>query len=361
MRRWLFQVHLWVGVATGLYILAVCLSGAALVFRIDMQKARYPHLFTAAAPAPLADPVQVMESVSRSYPTYRLSGVEAPTSRRPTYLAYVTKGREFLTVLIDPVSTRVLGELPDDPLIESLQRLHFDLMGGRTGRTFNGVGAACILIMCISGIVVWWPGRRQLARGFTIDLSRDWRRIVWELHRAVGIWTVGFLAMFAITGMAFVFNTAFRAAVTAVSPITISRAPLSGQPIAGQPRPTWAQMLERAQQERPGHHIARVVLPFNDRAAFLIMFSDRSPTPAGSVLSSVHLDQYSGAVLTTPESTRTVGDRVMASITPLHVGGYGGTPLRLLWFVMGLAPVLLVISGVTMWWWRVIRPRGSRP
>jgi uncharacterized iron-regulated membrane protein len=350
VRRWLLRIHFWIAVASGLYLIVVCVTGAALLFRIDMQKARYPHLFAADAMKPLADPVRVMESVSRAYPDYHLSGVEAPTSRRPTYLAYVTREGEFLTVLIDPASTRVLGELRDDPAIASLQRLHFELMGGQPGRTINGIGAACLLVMCVTGVVLWWPGRTQLARGFTVDFSRSRQRIIWELHRAAGIWSVVFLVTFAMTGMAFVFNAAFRAAVSTVSPITVSQAPRSGEPIAGPAKPTWSDMIARARQERPGRHVARVILPFDDRAAAEIMFSEYSPTPAGSLRDSVYLDQYSGAVLATSQSTRTLGDRVMASITPLHVGGFGGTALRMVWFVMGLAPAFLFVTGMTTWW-----------
>ena len=88
--RTIFPLHLWLGVLTGLYVVIVSVSGAALVFRIDMQRALHPHLFTARAPGPLAEPVAVMASVSRAYPNHQLSGVEVPTTSRPTYLAYVT-------------------------------------------------------------------------------------------------------------------------------------------------------------------------------------------------------------------------------------------------------------------------------
>ena len=70
MRRLLVQVHLWVGVASGLYIVVVCLTGAALVFRIDLQRARHPQLFTARASGLLADPVRVMERVGGAYPDH---------------------------------------------------------------------------------------------------------------------------------------------------------------------------------------------------------------------------------------------------------------------------------------------------
>ena len=106
-----------------------------------------------------------MESVSRAYPGHNLSGVDAPTTARPTYLAYVTTPGQFATVLIDPVSAEVLGELPENSMVRTLQDLHYDLLAGRTGRTVNGAGAAAILVMGITGACIWWPGREDVAPG----------------------------------------------------------------------------------------------------------------------------------------------------------------------------------------------------
>jgi uncharacterized iron-regulated membrane protein len=360
VRRFLFLVHRWVGVAIGLYISLVCLTGAALVFRIDMQRARHPHLFTPGTQGPLVDPVDVLERVRHAYPGHRLSGVEAPTSRRPTYLAYATRDRDVLTVLIDPATAAILGELPEDGLVQSIQQLHFNLMGGGTGRTLNGIGAGFILVMCVTGVVLWWPGRRHWPRGFVGDVGRDTRRVIWELHRATGAWTVGFLALFAITGLSLAFPSGFRSAVNAVSPITVRQAPVSSAADVNGSRPAWREMIARARQARPAEHVARVVLPFNERAPFLVMFSTRSPTPAGSGLSPVYLDQFSGELLGAGAwSAPTAGDLIMSWTTPLHVGGFGGAAIRWVWFVFGVAPSLLFVTGVTMWWTRVDRPRSA--
>jgi len=143
--------------------------------------------------------------------------------------------------------------------------------------------------------------------------------------------------------------------VQALSPISVSRPPLSSDGAGRGPRLP-REIIARARQEKPGQHVARVVMPFNDKAAFLIMFSASSPTPAGSELSSVYVDQYSGEVLAAPPAARTAGDIVMAWVTPLHVGGFGGAPVRWLWFVLGLAPPLLFFSGSVIWWTRVVRP-----
>lgn len=97
-RRVLFQLHLWIGVITGLYIAVVCTTGAALVFRIDLQRALRPDLFTPKASGPPAHPADIMDSVKRAFPDDRVSGVDAPTTGRPTYLAYSSQGTRFRTL-----------------------------------------------------------------------------------------------------------------------------------------------------------------------------------------------------------------------------------------------------------------------
>lgn len=359
MRRLLFQVHSWLGVVAGLYIVIVSASGAALVFRIDMQRALHPSLFTPAASGPLADPVAVMNSVTRAYPQHRLSGVDAPTTLRPTYLAYVTSESEFRTVLIDPVSTAVLGELPEHAGIRALQNLHYNLLGGRTGRTINGVGALIILVLCASGLVLWWPGARQWRRGLTVDFSREGPRILWELHRAVGIWSVAFIALTAATAVSFVFPAGFRALINRISPLTIVRAPQSSAPSPMAAPPGWQQLIDRARDHAGGRPVARVVLPFGERGAFLVMFADRSPTPAGSELMPIYLDRHTGERLAATAAARTWGDAVMARMTPLHVGGVGGQAGRITWFVLGLSPAVLFVTGLATWWRRVARSRSA--
>jgi uncharacterized iron-regulated membrane protein len=363
LRGVLFQVHLWVGVVVALYVSIVCVTGAALVFRIDLQRAVHPHLFTPGADGPPVDPAAVMERVRDEYPGGRLSGVDAPTTARPTYLAYVTSGERFATVLVDPVDARVLGELPEQSIVRTLQDLHFDLLAGRTGRIVNGIGGLCLLVMCLTGLVIWWPGVGGWRRGFLVDFARGWKRAIWELHGSVGIWTVLFVAMWAVTGVYFAFPSQFRAAVNWISPVTVIRGPLSDVARAGSAPLEWRDLVERARSHvPPGRFVARVVVPSTDAAAFHVLFSAVRPTPAGTTaLTSVYLDQYTGALLAEPpRGGRSLGDTIMAWVAPLHVGSFGGVGVKVAWLVLGLAPPLLAATGLVMWWTRVVRSRWLR-
>jgi len=360
-RRALFQVHLWLGVLTGLYIFVVCATGAALVFRIDMQRAMHPDLFTPRTSGSLADPVAVMASVQKAYPESRVSGIEAPTTTRPTYLAYAVSGDRFATLLLDPVSAELLGEVPEQSFVRTLQDLHFDLLGGSRGRLVNGVGALVLLGMCVTGVVIWWPGRSNWTRSLMVDFGRQWRRVNWDLHSALGFWTVALIAMWAATGAYFVFPTPIRLAVNRISPLTNAATPQSQPAQTVASRPSWRALVDAAQRRAPGQHVARVVLPSSDTSPFLVMFSRVQPTPGNPELTSVYLDQYTGETLTVPSlARRSAGDIVMAWLTPLHVGNFGGNGIRVAWLLLGLAPPVLFVTGFIMWWTRVVRARWLR-
>jgi len=76
-------------------------------------------------------------------------------------------------------------------------------------------------------------------------------------------------------------------------------------------------------------------------------------------LMPIHLDQYTGERLAASTTARTWGDAVMSRMTPLHVGGVGGQAGRVTWFVLGLSPAVLFVTGLFVWWLRDGRPRRS--
>ena len=177
--------------AIALYVVVVSVTGAALVFRIHLQRAAHPELLTAGTDGPQADIATVLESVRDAYPGGRVAGVDAPTTVRPTHLAYVTEGGRFHTVLIDPVTAEVLGELP-----ELLRGAHTAGPALRPPRrpppaaSSTASAALCLLLLCLTGVFVWWPERGGWRRALSVDWRRPWRRVTWELHGAVGVWTL---------------------------------------------------------------------------------------------------------------------------------------------------------------------------
>lgn len=341
------------------YFVVVSATGAVLVFRIHLQRLAFPHLF-AASDGPTAAPGVVLNALRTAYPDATVAGIDAPTTQRPTYLGYVARQGAFVTVLMDPVDGRILGELPEQSWVRWLQELHYNLLAGRFGRSVNGGGAIALLLMCVTGIVASWPARGQIRRTFTVALSRGWTRALFDSHRAVGIWSLALMVMWCVTGLYFAFPASIRSAVDAVSPLTRPQVP-KVQPIpSGMPQLSWDALLERAQHELPMGYIARVVVPSTTGASFQVFISKQQPTVAGATLEGVRLDPYTGRRIDPPVETGvSVGDTIIASMGPLHTASFGSMPVKVLWAIVGLAPLVLVVTGVTTWVGRRLRRRRA--
>jgi uncharacterized iron-regulated membrane protein len=164
IRKLVFQLHLWSGILLGFYVVVVCASGSAIVFRNDVYD-------------------------------WLESGGKA--------VAY--KGALY-------------------HWLSWLGKLHGSLLMDSTGMNANAVGGFLTAALCLTGIIVWWPGLGTWRRALTIYATAGWKRFVFDLHSIVGFWTFAVLLMWGLTGGYFVFPQPFRAAITLFTPIDAPRA-----------------------------------------------------------------------------------------------------------------------------------------
>lgn len=221
LRKALFQVHLWSGIGVGLYIVAVCISGSALVYRNELRAAfePQPRFVTVAGTRMSAD--DLTASVTRAYPEHTVSRIiEREDPARATTVT-LDRGGKRLQILFDPYTGADLGHrLPAGYRFTTwLLDLHDNLLYADTGRRVNGVGAILLTLLSLTGAVIWWPGIRSWQRSLTIDVRANWRRFNWSLHSAIGFWSVLFVFMWGVTGIYLTFPEPFTAVADAIEPV----------------------------------------------------------------------------------------------------------------------------------------------
>ncbi|MGE0445155.1 MAG: PepSY-associated TM helix domain-containing protein [Vicinamibacterales bacterium] len=200
MRQGLVRVHRWTGLVAGLYLFAIGLSGSVLAFRPELQARLFPQFFTVPhTGAPTASETTVAASVRARYPGYRYGVIEPPTAARNTFRTFVAQGDVIETVFADPYSGEVIGALPREGWLYSVQELHYNLLLGRPGIPLNGVGAASLVLMSVTG--------------FAVGFGRSGSRRIWELHRQAGLWSSAFLLMWGVTGVYFMFPAEIQALI----------------------------------------------------------------------------------------------------------------------------------------------------
>lgn len=270
-RRVIFQLHLWAGLILGVYIVVVCASGSVLVFRNDIYDVFEKWLKNG--------------TVTQETPLVRY-----------TYLLMRWCGDLHGRLLLSPAN----------------------------GMKINAIGGFLTAAVCVTGLVVWWPGIARWRRALVVRGGVGWKRFNFDLHSALGFWTFLLLFIWGMTGGYFVFPEPFRAVINYFTPIDAPR-------VAARPVAPAASMV-------PGQN------------------SPKSTTTAGA--SAAPSPGFPPA----PRRRRplTKGGKILQWFSFLHYGNFAGWPLKVLYTILGFAPVILFGTALVMWWNRVLSPALRR-
>jgi uncharacterized iron-regulated membrane protein len=85
--------------------------------------------------------------------------------------------------------------------IEWLVNLHVSLLGGPSGHFVNALGALSLIVLTLSGAMIWWPGRRHWRRSLKIEWRARFPRITWDTHSALGFWFLPFVGLWSVSGL----------------------------------------------------------------------------------------------------------------------------------------------------------------
>jgi uncharacterized iron-regulated membrane protein len=306
VRKALFQVHLWTGIIIGVYVVVVCVSGSAVVFRNDL------------------------------YDKFEEWGHAGPT----------------------PMQTAIMH--PGYIALRWLSDLHGRLLLGSDGMWYNAIGGFITAVLCITGLVIWWPGRAKWKRALGVQRGVGWKRFNFDLHSSVGFWTFLILFVWGMTGGYFVFPEPFRAVINTFAPINppLPSAQAASQTSAQAAKQTTPQTGGASVNPRPGTQPAA---PRTAAAPGTAPAAGTAPAPGSASFSASAAAPSNGPIiLRRRRRPLTTGGKILQWFSFLHYGNFGGWPLKVLYVILGLAPALLFGTALIMWWNRVLAPMSRR-
>jgi uncharacterized iron-regulated membrane protein len=203
LRRAMFQIHLWAGLALGLYIVVLSLTGSALVYRRELN-------VWLAAPRPTFDASrkkltqdELRAAAAKAYPGYTITRIgDRVTRRNPTIEIWLERGNDKKERLFNPYTGDDLGDAVTrgELALIWVARLHDELLFDRTGKYWNGALSGVMTILVLTGLVVWWPGVSRWRRSLGVKFRGGWKRVNWDLHSAVGFWLFLFMLLWGVSG-----------------------------------------------------------------------------------------------------------------------------------------------------------------
>ena len=214
LRRASFQIHLWTGLALGLYVVVLSLTGSLLVYRIEINEWLGTPRVTLDERATPMTADEIRAAAARAYPGWTVTQVyegryEAGPGRRrrappdPTAEVLLERGDESKDRLFNPYTGADLGDSTTKSQLTLLWvvDLHNDLLMERpTGTRVNGWLSLLFTLLVVTGAIVWWPGIARWKRSVGVKMTAGWKRFNWDLHSALGFWLFGFMVLWGVSG-----------------------------------------------------------------------------------------------------------------------------------------------------------------
>lgn len=415
LRKFFYNIHLWLGVVSGLILFVVCLSGSLYVFREEARRVAAPEFFNVATVQEQrlsAD--EIVAKVEAAKPGKKVGSLTLPES--PTRTAAVvlndatpkkaasqdkTKDRNSgkngaqngsksggkkrgETIYVDPYTGEIVGEgaTPVDEFFGSVMRLHRWLwLPTEIGRPIVGAATLVYVVISLTGLVLWLPrtaAARRRKAAWKTALNVRFRRggwpLVFDLHNALGFYTLVPALILALTGLCWSFGW-YRDAVGTL----LGEAPFQARnerpetitpPIDATQPASLEELIAKHNQLDPGPGNVTLSLPQDETTATTIQKGRVDGFFAWNVKNKTRWNRLDGTVVPFERYGKTVdverfadkpfGAKIASSIRALHLGEITGLSSKIFFFVVCLIATSFPATGVALWIRKLSVRNGKR-
>ncbi|MDR1926018.1 MAG: PepSY domain-containing protein [Planctomycetaceae bacterium] len=377
-RRFAYEVHLWLGVASSLILFIVCLSGTALTFKTEIiqfieRERYYVDVPFGAQPKRLEELVPLVEETEKGKVVRVLiparvdqnwifnvkkdspKGVTKLPARMPAIHAML--GTAYI---VNPYTGESLGEQRSKTYMffMMLTFLHrFLLLDIRTGQIIVGSATLIFLVLVIGGFCLWLPAKLRVLKswlsGCKIQFGKSWMKFFYDMHNTLGFYALIPVVIMALTGpiISFTWYRSFAAQVIGAKPLGKAlEKPVpsknSGKELT---RLSWDDFIKKGDELIARKGITRLVLPQSAEGSVTFQRIG-SGWCSIAATDKIQFDQYTGEVLKSDLfNEMPFGEKVASLIFPLHNGEIFGTVSKVIYFITCLIATSLPITGLILW------------
>lgn len=356
-------LHLWLGLASGIVVFIVALTGCILVFEHDFKALTQPWLQAARTEnADFLPPSVIREKIEPYFPGKTIYSVWYYGHDKSAKIGMNSDS----VVYVNPYTAQVLAIVDDHDFFHFILDGHTVLwIENEFGENIVRYATLIFFVLLVSGMVLWWPKKWNQAgrdKSFKIKWKAKFKRVNYDLHNVLGFYSLIVVLIITCTGLIMSFAW-FSKSVYWLS---------SG----GQSIPTSTRSFSDTLQNPGLTSLSNVDKAWKlgiteigvyNKNAIIVSFPEKPSDPielcTDMVKGSwryVYLDQHTLQEL---PSTQTqidklnLADWIKRSNYGLHVGAIGEIPTKILYFLASLICASLPVTGFYIWWGR--RKKGK--
>ncbi|ETN94240.1 PepSY-associated TM helix domain-containing protein [Zhouia amylolytica] len=359
-RKLINDIHLWIGLISGIIVFIVCLTGTILTFEHEI-KALFSESLEITPSGKKISLTELKENLSKELGKEAIiSSVtlqEKSTAPYEFRVKQSPKERRGTTYFVDPYTgaSLVPKKTSADDFMFSMFKLHrWLLVDSKIGRPIVGIATILFLILSISGIVLWFPKKlkwKNFKAGFKIKTKANWKRVNHDLHNTLGFYSCILILIMGLTGLCWSFE-GYRNGLSVVMGTKVfgNRGGNQVNTVTHENLPTisYEKAMAIADQSLPYQGKTAINFPNTNNAYYSIRkYNEDNWSPVTS--DQVLIDIYGNVLKKELFAEKPLNVQIASLIKPIHTGEIYGVFSKILYFLACLIGTSLPITGTLIW------------
>ncbi|MCK8044636.1 PepSY domain-containing protein [Shewanella sp. 1CM18E] len=361
----LTESHSWIGVIISPLLFVIFWAGAVTLFYEEVKQWAVVPQFPLAIEQTEMPLQQIVEDklAQHDFDYEEHLMVQMPSEHDPYYKVFLDLVREegmedehgeVVSLLIDPNTGASVANRDDFFLGDFIYRLHYDL--NLPGGTYLiGIISLFFFFALVSGVFI--HAKKLFKHFFLYRNDKNRRDQLLDLHNVVGVMTLPFTLMYALSGLVFnlaiVYQIAFVVFIYQGDQDTLFKD--AGFTLFDEPRIEQSidmsnayRIIEQARQQ-PDFYLRNVIFyNYGDESAIIQLrgndlanFSQKDEffyrVNTGELLNKTDIENYN------------VFRKGREIIATLHFGDFAGVDVRILYFILSIAICAMIVIGNMLW------------
>ncbi|OZI07900.1 peptidase [Siphonobacter sp. BAB-5385] len=355
VKTW-FQIHKWTSLICTAFLLMLCVTGLPLIFHEEIEGLEPKLAPTLPAHTPKVSLNKLVETGLQANPSKVIRFLYWDDHQPNTVTLSLSDSltappTNFKTVILDERTGKVLEEPHDqEGFMYVMLQLHTDMFMGIGGKLFLGLMGILFVLAIVSGLMLYGPIMKRF--NFGMIRTEKSSRLKWlDLHNLLGVVTVAWAVVVGFTG---VINTLSEVVLGLwqVGQLAEMTAPYkNAAPLTGQlsSLDQAFEVTRRAAPEMEPYLVAYPGTMFSSKHHYAVFAKGKTPLTERLIKPAL-VDAKTGKLTDMRDMPWFVNALFLSQ--PLHFGDYGGLPLKIIWALFDLVTIVVLISGLYLWFAR---------
>lgn len=359
------QIHLWLGLSTGLVVFIVAITGCLWVFKTEIESLYSDYKKVIPLNQEYISASKIKEIASKENPNRKIHGVLFGQPDEAIEVIYYEAEPEifYQSLFLNPYTGKIIHQVDNDGgFFGFILKGHIRLwLPEAVGSLIVSYSILLFFVLIITGLILWLPKKRKnLGQRLQFDWNSKtrWKRKNFDLHTVVGFYTSVFAIILTFTGCVMAFGWFYYITYIATGG---DKNPRFVNPKNEKVFTQVAQknlvdgLIPNLKKEYKNARSFELHFPENDTTSILVEVSNSDELHYD--MDYLFFDQNTLKELE-PNSiyskykNANFADKVIRMNYDIHIGAIGGITGKIIAFIASLLCASLPITGFLLWWGR---------